>query len=86
MGAERFIISEVNPNDVVGGGGCACSERKHEDCGGPFAVFGHQEMANNLSPHLVLCLGCAEAVVTAAADPLEIKYAGQPGGKDGDSA
>jgi hypothetical protein len=25
MGAERFFVSEINPNDQIGGGGCACS-------------------------------------------------------------
>lgn len=84
MGAERFIISSVNPNDVAGGGGCACSERKHEDCKPPYALFGHVEMANNLSPHLVVCAGC----LTKATESLggEQLYAGQPGGKDGDTA
>lgn len=63
--SERFEIVEVNPNDAVGGGGCLCQETKSPDCKPPYAVFYHQEMENNLSPHAVVCLSCAEAVVRA---------------------
>lgn len=64
--SERFEVVDINPNQTTGGGGCLCSEVENPDCKGPFAVFPHQEMASNLSPHAVLCLGCAEAVVKQA--------------------
>ena len=66
MSAERFQVVEVNPNDAVGGGGCLCSEDRNPDCKGPFAVFFHGETNSNISPHPVLCLGCADAFVKRA--------------------
>lgn len=64
--SARFQIVEVNPNDAVGGGGCLCNEGADVDCKGPYAVFFATEMANNLSPHVVISLSCAKAVVEAA--------------------
>lgn len=66
MSAETFKIVEVNPNDAVGGGGCACSESKVTDCTGPYAVFYAQEQASNLSPHLVVGCKCLAAAALAA--------------------
>lgn len=66
MSAERFKITDANPNDAVGGGGCLCGDGKVEGCVGPFAVFFATETDNNLSPHVVLSLHCAEAVVKAS--------------------
>jgi hypothetical protein len=85
MGAERFIISKVNPNDTSGGGGCACSEVKHVDARGPYAVFPHQECSNNLSPHLVVCAPCLQAAVTDI-EFGEVLYAGQREGEDGNTS
>lgn len=67
MSQEAFTVSDVNPNDSVGGGGCACSESDVGDCEPPYAIFYANEMANNLSPHCVLCLKCAERFVQQAA-------------------
>ena len=64
--SERFQVVEINPNQTTGGGGCLCSEVENPDCEGPFAVFPHTEMSSNISPHPVICLGCAEAVVKQA--------------------
>lgn len=61
--SQRFKTVAINPNDAVGGGGCLCSETKNTDCKGPFAVFYHVEMENNLSPHAVLCIQCARDFV-----------------------
>lgn len=66
MTAELFHVVETNPNDAVGGGGCVCSESDQSGCTGPYAVFYANEMANNLSPHCVLGLGCAKAFVDQA--------------------
>lgn len=75
--SERFHISDNNPNDSVGGGGCVCSELKCEDCKPPYAVFYGTEMANNLSPHTVLSLGCAKAFARKSEDPGELLSAGE---------
>lgn len=66
MGAERFNISQNNPNDAIGGGGCFCSETKHEDCRGPFAIGYATEMASNLSPHNAISVRCAQRIVERA--------------------
>lgn len=66
MGACIFKMSETNPNDQSGGGGCACSETKNRDQKGPFAVFYTGEMESTVSPHLVVCAGCAHGIVKAA--------------------
>lgn len=63
QGAQRFYISETNPNDSIGGGGCLCSEGRCEDRGGPYAVFHVTETDSHLSPHVVLCAPCARGVV-----------------------
>lgn len=72
--SERFQVVTVNPNDTPGGGGCLCSEARNTDTQGPYAVFYHQEMESNASPHAVLCAPCARAVVEhldSADEPLK---------------
>lgn len=66
--SERFFLSAVNPNDGIGGGGCLCSPLKSVDSKGPFAVFPAIETDSNMSPHAVLCLGCAASVCAKAKD------------------
>lgn len=62
-----FHITDVNPNDGIGGGGTICNgDSAGPDCKAPFAVFYSVETDNNLSPHVVLCLGCAEEFVSRA--------------------
>ena len=78
MGAERFVISSINPNEAVGGGGCACSVLKNEDAAGPFFVFPHTETANNLSPHTVVCAGCVRFAVDKLDKGVEQLAAGEP--------
>lgn len=68
MGAARFTISSTNPNCGVGGSGCLCSELDNPDREGPYAIFAGNEMDSGLSPHVVLCIGCAEAFVAKAHD------------------
>ncbi|MGZ6852649.1 MAG: hypothetical protein ACXVGB_00635 [Mycobacteriaceae bacterium] len=64
-GACRFFMSSTNPNDQIGGGGCVCGETKNLDQKGPFAVFPGTTMDSGCSPHVVVCFGCAEAIVEA---------------------
>lgn len=79
MGANRFFLSETNPNDGIGGGGCMCSPLKCEDAKGPYAIFAAIETDSNLSPHAVLCFGCAVAVAEGATDPAgDLLSAGSP--------
>lgn len=76
-GAQRFFLSETNPNDGIGGGGCLCSPLKCEDASGPYAVFPSIETDSNLSPHVVICAPCAEGVCRRAQDG-EVLAVGQP--------
>lgn len=57
----HFMISQSNPNERAGGGGCLCSEAKIADAEGPFVVFHGVETDNPFSPYAVLCAGCAAA-------------------------
>lgn len=60
--SQLFLVSEHNPNEVTGGGGCLCSgPTRGRDCTGPFVVFPATETESNLSPHSVLCFPCLEA-------------------------
>lgn len=75
--SERFHLSSINPNDAIGGGGCACSPSKVEDCKGPYAIFPATETDNNLSPHCVVSLGCARAIYKRARQKDQIHAAGE---------
>jgi hypothetical protein len=66
MSAEHFRITDHNPNDDIGGGGCVCGDSKLTGCTGPYAVFYATETDSNLSPHVVLSLACARAFVERA--------------------
>jgi hypothetical protein len=63
---STFFVSDNNPNDGIGGGGCVCHPTKCLDCKGPYAIFPATETDNNSSPHVVLSLGCAKAFVAKA--------------------
>lgn len=76
-GAQRYYISDTNPNESIGGGGCLCSESKCEDRGGPYAIFHCVETDSNLSPHVVICAPCAKAVVGDIESGAERISAGQ---------
>lgn len=77
MSRAHFYVSDTNPNDVCGGGGCACSPSHVGDCRGPFLVFPGNEMDSVLSPHVVLGEVCLRAA--AAALDGEILSAGETG-------
>lgn len=65
MSAERFYVSDTNPNDTCGGGGCVCSEGKVSDCAGPYVIFPAVETDNNLSPFVVIGCNCLRAAAKA---------------------
>lgn len=65
MSHKLFKTSDRNPNLAVGGGGCVCSPVHQTDCVGPYAIFPGNDMESPISPHVVICQGCAEAVVLA---------------------
>ncbi len=77
-GAQRFTISETNPNDSTGTGGCLCSEHRNIDRGGPYCVFGQNEMRSGKSPAVVLCAPCAVAFVGKVDSGAECLKLGQP--------
>lgn len=56
--SQYFTVSNRNPNDDTGGGGCACSEIRTDDTQGPFIVFPATETSSNISPHVVVCERC----------------------------
>jgi hypothetical protein len=74
---STFFVSDNNPNDGIGGGGCVCHPGKNLDCKPPYAVFPACETDSNLSPHVVLSLGCARAFVRKAKDKTEILSSGE---------
>lgn len=57
---RQVELVATNPNDVSGGGGCACSSVKTANQEGPFLVFPLTEMDHVYSPHNVVCVRCAE--------------------------
>ncbi len=77
--AETYYLSEINPNDTAGGGGCACSEIYDRDSKGPFAVFPGTETNSNISPHVVVCVGCVKSILGRVKDGTEVLSAGEKG-------
>lgn len=62
-----FHVTEINPNDTTGGGGCICSPTRETDCRAPYVVFPGNDMENISSPHVVIgyrCLELAHKAVT----------------------
>lgn len=67
MSLANFKLSKTNPNDSVGGGGCLCKAiGKATGCKGPYAVFTDQAINDPRSPHPVLSLACAQAILQTA--------------------
>lgn len=69
MSACTFTVSDTNPNEAAGGVGCLCHSVKNQDQAGPFAIFHATGTDVACSPHVVLCIGCAEGFVLAVAAP-----------------
>jgi hypothetical protein len=69
-GLNLFRLVTRNPNDGVGGGGCLCkTQGKAIGCDGPYAVFPSTSTIEPGSPHAVLSLSCARAIVEQADSP-----------------
>lgn len=68
MSACMFNITDKNPNEVAGFGGCLCSDAKIVAQKGPFVVFYGTEMLQPKNPYPVLCAGCAGAFVAKFTD------------------
>ena len=58
MAYQQFIVSDHNPNDTHGGGGCICDSAKQYDCKPPYIVAYGNEMDSGVSPHVVVCQNC----------------------------
>ena len=65
MTYQQYIVSDTNPNDVHGGGGCVCDPRKQIDCKPPYVVLYGNDMVDDRSPHVVICASCAAAFARA---------------------
>jgi hypothetical protein len=68
-----LTVSDTNPNDVTGGGGCVvCGSTKNPDQRGPFVIVTNDnEMESNVSPHVVLCATCIDLLnQTPAQEPV----------------
>lgn len=79
MSHQQFSVSERNPNETTGGGGCICDRRKLTDCQGPFIVFSGNRMQDAQSPYPVLCYSCARKAV----DRMETEQPLRVGGPEG---
>lgn len=74
-----IAISDTNPNDAIGGGGCiGKGDLKHEDCVGPYVLFPAVETDSNISPHVVLCSRCLLEAVTLRDEAPDYLSAGEP--------
>lgn len=73
MPHKMFFVTDENPNDTTGGGGCVCDPAKQQDCKPPYAVFPANDMESIASPHVVICASCAYAVsANLVAEEVEI--------------
>jgi hypothetical protein len=86
MTHKMLHVSDVNPNDTTGGGGCICSPIKQPECKPPYVIFYGNDMENVASPHVVACYEClryaaerAEGEVLSAGEHHEIlQYGADP--------
>lgn len=58
MSHSLFFLSDTNPNDTSGGGGCLCSPTRSPDTRGPYVVIPSNDMEAVVSPHVVVCAEC----------------------------
>jgi hypothetical protein len=76
MSHKLFYVTQINPNDTTGGGGCVCSPQAQPDCKPPYVVFPGNDMENIASPHVVVCESCLVAGAKACTG--EVLAAGEP--------
>jgi hypothetical protein len=77
MSYRMYVVSDTNPNDTTGGGGCICSPVKQQECVAPYAIFPGNDMENIMSPHVVACMDCLTAASASCRG--EILSAGEDG-------
>ena len=65
MPHQMFLVSDHNPNETTGGGGCVCDPERQIDCRPPYVILPGNDMESIASPHVVICKDCAEAFVEA---------------------
>lgn len=65
--AHLFYLSDTNPNDTTGGGGCLCSPIRESDTRGPYIVIPSNDMESIASPHVVVCAECLKELNRVAA-------------------
>ncbi len=71
MTFQMFHVTDENPNDTTGGGGCVCSATKQPDCKPPYVVLPGNDMENISSPHVVVCRACAVAMTQLLGPEIE---------------
>ena len=79
-GAERYTLSELNPNDG-NGGWCACGPHP-EDQQGPFIVFHGAVTAGNKAVRPVVCAACAKSAVLSVERGDDVGIVGPASPKD----
>lgn len=62
MSNGSFIISNENPNDTHGGGGCLCSEMQPATRGPKYVVFEGCDTDSPISPRSVICTQCVDLI------------------------
>lgn len=62
MSHALFFVSDTNPNDTTGGGGCICSPERQSDCRAPYLIFPGNDMENIASPSVVVGAPCVRAM------------------------
>jgi hypothetical protein len=60
MAQGQFIVSDTNPNETTGGGGCICDESKQQDCKPPYIIISQNSMDSDISPYPVACRHCVK--------------------------
>ena len=58
LSLQVFYVTDENPNQRVGGGGCLCSPTSCGD--GPYTVFHGTDLESPVSPFPVACAGCVK--------------------------
>jgi hypothetical protein len=79
MASQLFVVSDTNPNQVTGCGGCVCAEASEPDCKPPFVVFTNCDTDDPRRPRVVVCETCLKAAAEAVEG--EALSVGEPAGE-----
>ena len=66
MSHALMYLTDSNPNDLTGGGGCICDADHDSDCHGPYIVIPGSDTESIASPHVVVCAECLVRLNAAA--------------------